>query len=475
MQLICNVYLSESDKSIIENQLTKLQDDFIIDLEKLEDELTKDHIKCLGWMIRNNKLEIKIAVINNNYGIQHEKIGILEDSQGNVISFMGSENETWMAWLANNEKFHVFRNWFTEETPHLESDILDFSSYWDNNAFRASVYSISEALKLKLIEIAPKTNDEFIVLSKKLTEKLIENNRRNLRMELSKKDWSQKGKKYRKFNPDELTPWNCQERAIEAFIGNNYKGILKMATGTGKTPCTLFIIELFFKEIKKTGNKIMILVPSGKNGIGGQWERFLNKEVSSNDYVFRYDSETSAEERRYLIRLWKKGMNPEGNLFVIITIQSLNNFSFNGIFPNFLIADEVHEYGTLNRIEIIKRKIGDIKYILSLSATPERYYDPEGTENIFNYFGPIVFRYSIKEAQNEEKKEGSETVLANYFYNVSIVNLNNEEEKRIKELTIKIGKNIAIEDDPDISEKGSKLSSNVERLLQERAKYIKTA
>lgn len=475
MQLICNVYLSESDKSVIERRIIDLQKEIILDIENMEDELKKDHLKCLGWMLKNGKLEIKIAVIDNTYGIQHEKIGILEDENENIISFSGSENETWMAWVANNEKFHVFRNWNPEEVPHLESDILDFNSYWNNTAFRTTVYPVNDALTKKIIEISPKNSEEFKILSKDTTEKLLENYRTTIKTDFFKKDWSPLGTNFQKFNSKNLKPWLCQKRAVDAFKKNGFNGILKMATGTGKTACALFILENYFKEIQKGGNKIMVITPSGKDGIGGQWEEFLTKNKSTNDYVYRFDSETSTEEKRHLTRIWKKELDTDSNMFVIITIQSLKNFPFNNVIPNFLIADEVHEYGTINRIDMIKRKIGNIPYKLSLSATPERYYDPEGTANILKYFGPVIFKYPIKEAQREEKYKNSETVLANYLYNVSIVNLNDEEEKRVNELTKEIGKDVAISNDPTISEKKLEISSKIERLLQRRAVYIKTA
>ena len=44
----------------------------------------------LGWMLKNNKLEIKIAVVKN--GIEHQKIGILKDDDENIIVFQNSHD-----------------------------------------------------------------------------------------------------------------------------------------------------------------------------------------------------------------------------------------------------------------------------------------------------------------------------------------------------------------------------------------------
>ena len=55
-----------------------------------------------GWLGRKAFLQIKIAVVKN--GIEHQKMGILKDLEGNIISFSGSDNETVPGWLHNEEK-----------------------------------------------------------------------------------------------------------------------------------------------------------------------------------------------------------------------------------------------------------------------------------------------------------------------------------------------------------------------------------
>ena len=136
--------------------------------------------------------------------------------------------------------------------------------------------------------------------------------------------------------------------------------------------------------------------------------------------------------------------------------------------PNLVIGDEVHFYGTKNRMGALNERLDDVKYVLGLSATPERYYDPEGTQRIFNYFAPIIFEYGIKEAQ----KDGA---LSNYNYYLFIAKLTEEEEERVRDLTKKIGKGIAINFENEISEKDNILSPSVKTLMNQRAKVIKKA
>ena len=65
IQLIANVVLYETDykkiKEVTEKPfLEKIEKEFIESLENIEDELIKNHVKMLGWMLKKKKLEIKI-------------------------------------------------------------------------------------------------------------------------------------------------------------------------------------------------------------------------------------------------------------------------------------------------------------------------------------------------------------------------------------------------------------------------------
>ena len=107
IRMIANVFLSEEDQEAIRRALLEKEKEVLTEIENLEDQLKKDHIRMLGWMVKENRLEMKIAVVKT--GIEHQKIGILEDSEGNKVSFSGSENETARGWLFNDEQFHVLR------------------------------------------------------------------------------------------------------------------------------------------------------------------------------------------------------------------------------------------------------------------------------------------------------------------------------------------------------------------------------
>ena len=154
MRLITNVFLSIEDQDSIKKALKDIEDNVMREIYNLEEGLKKDHIKMLGWMVKQNVLEIKIAVLNK--GIEHKKLGILEDINGNMISFTGSDNETCKGWIDNDEMFHVFRSWLSKDDAlHLEADIKIFKKLWNDEGRKVKVYPVSEAFSRGLIKIAP--------------------------------------------------------------------------------------------------------------------------------------------------------------------------------------------------------------------------------------------------------------------------------------------------------------------------------
>ena len=126
MRLITSPKLNGEDieivKKIVSDDSSLTLSEFGIDLDNLENEFEKNHVKALGWMLASGLLEMKLAIVFNDdgsicdnqiiseKGLFHQKVGILKDAQGNEISFSGSINETASAWVNNDEEFKVLRS-----------------------------------------------------------------------------------------------------------------------------------------------------------------------------------------------------------------------------------------------------------------------------------------------------------------------------------------------------------------------------
>ena len=111
------------------------------------------HLKLLTWLVKEGRLEIKVAIPRLDRGIFHQKVGIFTDEQGNSIAFVGSLNESMLGWLFNDESLTVFNSW--DSRPYLEPLVNEFERLWRNQANSSMVIPIPEALRQNLIEFAP--------------------------------------------------------------------------------------------------------------------------------------------------------------------------------------------------------------------------------------------------------------------------------------------------------------------------------
>ena len=78
-------------------------------------------------------------------GLFHQKVGILRDADGDLISFSGSINETAAGWMENIEEFKVFRSWEATEREFLNHDAELFARYWNLATARPSAIPLPEA------------------------------------------------------------------------------------------------------------------------------------------------------------------------------------------------------------------------------------------------------------------------------------------------------------------------------------------
>ncbi|MCR3907102.1 MAG: hypothetical protein NUK62_08780 [Tenericutes bacterium] len=138
IQLVTGAKFSKEDADAIKMVHQKpeelIEKNFLKELNSLENEFVRDHVRALGWMIANKKLHTKIAIVSESEGIPlqyntvlkkgifHQKVGILEDIAGNKNSFSGSDNETGLGWQNNIEELKLFRNWVESEKSYFIAD-----------------------------------------------------------------------------------------------------------------------------------------------------------------------------------------------------------------------------------------------------------------------------------------------------------------------------------------------------------------
>lgn len=450
MQLLCGVHLTKSDieeiKKAYKNPQEIIENSMLNELENLEEEIIKDHVGALGWMIANGKLEIKIAILLDKNGLPltkgmlHQKIGILEDSQGNMISFSGSNNETAFAWKANIEEFKVFRNWIKHEKEYFNSDLLKFEKYWEGQTHRMDIIDIPVAVKNKLVKMAP--NDIMSIISSEIS--------------------NEKSKKQKK-----VKLWDYQNEAINNWIKNGKNGIFEMATGTGKTFTALGCLNKELKESKK----LLCVITAPYQHLVQQWKNSIEKFGIEYDDLIIADSTNSFWKDKLADLIIDISLGHENKAIVIATHRTFSSEDFKEIinykdkFNIILIADEVHGLGAENS------KLGltdayDFK--LGLSATPKRWFDDYGTEIIYDYFGGVVYEFDLEKAIYTTNPATGNTYLTPYNYNPKFLSLKSKELEDYFEIT----RHIAVKYG---SKKDKEEDTRIESLLFKRANIIKNA
>ena len=409
MKIIVGAKLQKADVQAIldgkESSEKVLMESMLKDLEVIENELTQDHVKALAWLVARKDLEIKVAVLfdasgqpvdfetASRAGIFHQKIGILEDSQGNFLSFSGSINETGAAWTDNVEEFKVFRSWADGELPHLQSDSKKFDRYWYGQTARLKIFEIPEAVKQKLIDLAPAD----IMALKKI----------NLNSTPQLRDY--------------------QKDAIKAWFENSANGILEMATATGKTFTALgCLTKLLEKE-----HKLLVVITVPFIHLTRQWKENL-AVFNIKDTVEAF-SDSSVWANVLANKVFDYNNNCLDRLVIITTHDTFSSPKFLNQISSIsgkklLIADEVHGLGSPER----QRGLLEIyDYRLGLSATPSRWFDEEGTQTLMSYFDKTVYQFSLEKAIDCG-------FLTKYEYYPLFVELDAEELERYRKITKKI-------------------------------------
>jgi len=168
MRLIVGAQLQPKDRPVLE----ALADDLDKNLTGLDDETLDQQLQLLAWLLREDRLELKIAVPSRGeWGIFHPKVGIFRDEEENWISFEGSINETAGGWTRNYERFKVHRSWDDGQAPYVEGDRESFKQLWHDEHAYVDVYDLPEALKEELIDWKAPDNDvEVSQIVEKLRE-----------------------------------------------------------------------------------------------------------------------------------------------------------------------------------------------------------------------------------------------------------------------------------------------------------------
>lgn len=456
MRLIINDILSEQDKSIIEKAtigdtiIPALSLDDIATLKNTLSERGQHFFDCIAWLIKNNRIEIKVIVPKDGSGISHTKCGLFADAT-NKVAFDGSCNFSRTALIDNRESITAFCDWDSVSDKYkiedLEEDFLrtfkekdDSVKYLDATAIRTGISinfpdkSIKDLLQDEVELLSVNSMSDYPISVKKALQHAKEKVLKVIQQLEEEKVKTIEESKNPRF-PYYSGPRNYQVQAFENWKNNNQKGLFAMATGTGKTLTSLNCLLQIYN--KTNCYKAIILVPTIT--LVEQWEGEC-KKFNFNNIVKVCSKYPQWQTEIDRIKL-KETMDSSSASYIIISTYA--SFVRDKVFPVLnsfpkkrllFIADEAHNMGSGRMMD----KIGGIPYLrrIGLSATPKRQFDDDGNRQLYEFFGSskqFTFEYSMQEAIDNG-------FLCRYYYYPHIVRLTDAEMAEYMEISRKLAK-----------------------------------
>ena len=451
MKLVVSPYLEPQDIDALiaarDDTMAAIHSIAARSLADIEDALLKDQLNALAWLSATGLLEVKIALPVDSSGrfkrgLFHEKIGIFSDEENNHVAFSGSSNETAGGLLENFESIKAFCSWSDREG-RVDEEIQNFEDLWSDSTRGLKVLEFTEVSREILERFRDPSKPPPGLISSGLVPK----------------------DKIGKFAPPswiDLRPY--QSDAIRAWAKAGGKGILAMATGTGKT---LTALTLASKVAEKNRPMVVIIVCPFIN-LCKQWVQEVSvfglQAIECFEGRQRWENEF--EECYQTILAGGASVN-----IIVTTNATYMSEVFQtkikarvdgGLIQHLLIADEVHNLGSGRTKECL---LDGFKLRLGLSATPERHADPDGTQAIMDYFGGVVYEYGLAKAIADGR-------LCQYRYYPVLVDLTEEEAEEYEQITLQLSRYFVKRGDGDDHQD---YHSGAMRLLTKRARLLGAA
>lgn len=430
IQIVSSPYLSNEDIEAIKKgyvDRNQVIEKALLNqiLEEPSDYYSMERLNLLSSLIADGIMDIQIAFTEdkNGIGMYHEKMGIIEDTEGNKIAFSGSNNETATAMSINYETIDVFRSWGDlNEKERVRLKENAFCSIWND---------IEPSIK--------------VLKFPNVTDALIEKYRRKLpNFNIDKEQFARRiltyASKIQEMPnqligariPNDVELRQYQKNAISVWVGENYRGIYDMATGTGKTLTGLGAISKLSEDLDDV---LAVVIVCPYQHLVEQWvEDIVRFNIKP---IIGYSNSPQKDWKKRLIKAVRdQRLRRDKSFFCFIcTNATFTNLTVQEELskiqsPILLVIDEAHNFGARSYIKLLDDRF---MYRLALSATLDRHHDEEGTAFLYEYFGKKCIEYSLDKAVEEDK-------LTKYKYHPIVVYLNEDELQQYEQKSYEMSK-----------------------------------
>ena len=405
-----------------EEVASKILEELII----TEDLIQQHTLRCLSWLLQKHRIEIRVALMKD--ALFHPKVWLFDD-EDNTIAAHGSCNVTYSGIRKNIEQIAISCSWQDPNQRYITNKLrYQFDRFWKNREDICVVIRMPEAIRQRILHTygceSPPTENDLRDLYERAQGVAEE---RDIYQPIDVRKKKFKIPDYLRY---EDGPYGHQGNAVAAWCEAGYRGILEMATGSGKTIAAMICAHRLYK----TEKPLLIVVSAPYVPLIEQWCDEIAPFGLKPINLTRAGSATRrAVMLQKLNRRMRSGLSDVEA--VIVSHDTLCSSDFCAAVnrvdcTRLLIGDEVHNLG---RASFIDHPPEFFEHRLGLSATPIRQYDEEGTDALLNIFGPVVFKYTLDAAIGN--------CLVEYDYYVHPVYLTRCEMDEWFELTGKIGQN----------------------------------
>lgn len=460
IQIVASPYLSDEDIDAIrhgyEDRNKIIERALLTQIsEKPTDYYSMERLNLLAALIADGVMDIQIAYTEDKHGIgmYHEKMGIIEDVYGDKIAFSGSNNESATAMTINYETMDVFRSWGdSSEIERVRLKENAFYSIWHDTEPNIKVLkfpNITDAL----IERYRRKPANFAIDDEQFAKRML--TYASKISDISSTYGGPIGARV----PDDITLREYQKDAISVWVGENYRGIYDMATGTGKTLTGLGAISKLSEDLDDV---LAVIIVCPYQHLVEQWvEDIVRFNIKP---IIAYGDSPQKDWKKRLSRAVRdQKLRRDKSFFCLVCTNATfaKDYVQDEISkiqsPILLVVDEAHNFGARTYARLLDDRF---TYRLALSATLDRHRDDEGTAVLYEFFGKKCIEYSLDRAIDEDK-------LTKYKYYPIPVYLTDEELEKYEQKSYEMSKCLIKGKDGKY-----KLNKRGEILAMERARIV---
>lgn len=433
IQIVASPYLSDEDIDAIrhgyEDRNKIIERALLTQIsEKPTDYYSMERLNLLAALIADGVMDIQIAYTEdkNGIGMYHEKMGIIEDVHGDKIAFSGSNNESAAAMTINYETMDVFRSWGdSSEIERIRLKENAFYSIWHDTEPNIKVLkfpNITDAL----IERYRRKPANFAIDDEQFAKRML--TYASKISDISSTYGGPIGARV----PDDITFREYQKDAISVWVGENYRGIYDMATGTGKTLTGLGAISKLSEDLDDV---LAVIIVCPYQHLVEQWvEDIVRFNIKP---IIAYGDSPQKDWKKRLSRAVRdQKLRRDKSFFCLVCTNATfaKDYVQDEISkiqsPILLVVDEAHNFGARTYARLLEDRF---TYRLALSATLDRHRDDEGTAMLYDFFGKKCIEYSLDRAIDEDK-------LTKYKYYPIPVYLTDEELEKYEQKSYEMSK-----------------------------------